>query len=79
MWNRSDILFEDVSVDELVWYISRYGLKENIEADGLSEYLYTKKKRKIKKKVSKKQNGLKTVIGGVTMTRPKNKKKRSKI
>ena len=75
MWNRSDIVFEDVNVDELVWYISRYGLKENIEADGLSEYLYTKKKRKIKKKVSKKKNGLKAVIGGVTMTRPKNKKK----
>ena len=50
MWNRSDIVFEDVNVDELVWYISKYGLKENIEADGLSKYLYTKKKRKIKKK-----------------------------
>ena len=71
MWNRSDISVENVNIDELVWCISKFGLQENIVADGLSEFLYTKKKRKIRKKVSKKQKGLKAVIAGETMTRPK--------
>ena len=75
MWNRSDISVENVNIDELVWYISKFGLQENIVADDLSEFLYTKKKRKIRKKVSKKQKGLKAVIAGETMTRPKKMKR----
>ena len=45
MWNRSDIVIENVNADELVWYISKYGQRENIKADGLSEFFVHQKEK----------------------------------
>ena len=77
MWNRSKIDVENLNIEELVWYVSKYGLKENIEEEGLSDYLYTKKMRKVKKKVGIKKKGLKVAKGVDTLARPKMKIKKN--
>ena len=54
MWNKSNILVENLDTDELIWYISKYGKEENILEDNLEDYLYVKKKKKMKgKKVAR--------------------------
>jgi len=71
MWNKSNILVENVDIDELIWYISKYGKEENILEDNLQDYLYVRKKKKIKgKKIARKFKGLKAVLGNVTQARP---------
>ena len=77
MWNRSKIDVENLNIEELVWYTSKYGMKENIEEDRLSDYLYTRKQKKAKKKVGFKQKGLKVANGIDTLARPKKQIKKN--
>ena len=54
MWEKSSVEIDDLNVDQLAFYIGKFGPKSLIDSENIGEYVYTKTKKKYEKKVAKK-------------------------
>ena len=56
MFMKSEIEIQNVDLDSLAKYVGKYASIEKIEQEGIKDFIYTKRRKKMRKKISRKAN-----------------------